>query len=129
MATNQKNELEKSQRVKRIMDMMGQGMYMYEIIPILSKEWNCSDRSVYKYMSKVKEILSKSISKDVDELLNKFNTLYSLALKRGDIKTANSILQNIGKFTVGEKQSIEHSGGLDINITINENKPTSDTSI
>ena len=38
MATNQKNELEKSQRVKRIMDMMGQGMYMYEIIPILSKD-------------------------------------------------------------------------------------------
>lgn len=116
---NQATELVKTQRVKRILDMMGRGMYSYEIVATLEKEWNCSNRSVYKYMNIVKKILAKEVNKDANDLLNKFNNLYEEARKRGDIKTANAILANMGKFTVGEKTNVEHSGsitGFDINI-------------
>lgn len=129
MAKYQKNELEKSRRVKQVMDMMGKGMYMHEIVSTLMNEWKCSDRSVYKYVAIVRSMIAKEVNKDVNDLLNKFNTLYSLALKRDDIKTANQILQNIGKFSVGEKQNIEHSGELNINININEPKHSSNSDI
>jgi hypothetical protein len=129
MAKYQKNELDKSKRIKQVMDMMGKGMYMHEIVSTLMNEWECSDRSVYKYITIVRKMISKEVNKDVNDLLNKFNTLYSIAVKRGDIKTANQILQNIGKFSVGEKQNIEHSGELNINININESKYSGNTDI
>lgn len=114
----QATELVKNQRVKRILDMMGRGMYSFEIVSTLQDEWKCSQRSVYKYMNIVKKILAVQVSKDADDLLNKFNNLYEEARKKGDIKTANAILGNITKITVGEKTQVEHSGLTGIQIHI-----------
>lgn len=117
--SSKSTELVKTQRVKRILDLMGRGMYSFEVVATLEKEWNCSQRNVYKYMNIVKKILAAEVSKDANDLLNKFNNLYEEARKKGDIKTANAILGNITKITVGEKTQVEHSGsisGFDIKI-------------
>lgn len=127
MAKNQKNELIRIKRMNQILDMMGKGMYMHEIASTLSNEWNCSTRTVFTYAKKVREVISKELEKEAGHLLNKFYTLYREAMKVGDIKTANQILANIGKFSIGE--TVNHKG-FDIKVEIiDANKPKGNSDI
>lgn len=102
------SNIRKEQRIRQVMDMIGRGMYTSDIVSTLSKEWECNPRAVYKYIEKVKGIISNEISQqDVDTMLARLDYLYQLAHKRGDLKLATHIAISIAKMTVGEKQNHE----------------------
>jgi len=126
---NDVNDSIKVQRIKTILELMGKGHFMFEIVDKLTKDWNCSSRNVYKYITKAKEVLKKDISeRDKEDLINQFDILLQKAYEKGDYKLINSILANKGKFTVGEKSNVEHSGsisGININL-IDGIKPPSE---
>lgn len=104
------NDSIKTKRVKRVLELMGRGLYMFEIVDILMKEWDCSRRNVYKYIEKSKEILKNSISQsDKDEFINQFDQLLQKAYEIKDYKLANAILANKGRFTIGEKVDVKHN--------------------
>jgi hypothetical protein len=98
----------RNERIKQVMDLIGKGLYSYEIADRLSKEWKCSERSVYNYIDIVKKIVSNEISKqDVNDLMLKFDHLHTLAMLNKDYKLANQILANKAKYSVGEKHNVD----------------------
>jgi len=98
----------KNERIKQVMDLIGQGLYAYEISSKLSQEWECSERSIYKYIDIVKKIISNEVSnQDVNDLMLKFDHLHSLAMKNKDYRLANQILANKAKYSVGEKHNVD----------------------
>jgi hypothetical protein len=98
----------KNERIKEVMDLIGQGLYAYEIASKLCTEWECSERSIYKYINIVKKIVSNEVSnQDVNDLMLKFDHLHSLAMKNKDYRLANQILANKAKYSVGEKHNVD----------------------
>jgi hypothetical protein len=124
------SNIKKEGRIRQVMDMIGRGIYTSDIVSTLSKEWECNTRAVYKYIEIVKKIVSKEISEqDVNTMLGRLDYLYQMAHKRGDLKLAAHIEISKAKLTIGEKQKVEHSGEIKIEVIINEPKNPGNTSI
>jgi L-arabinose isomerase len=103
----------RQQRIRRVMDLLGEGLYSYEIASKLANEWECSERSIYAYLEVVKKMISKEVDRqDVNDLMSKFDHLYQIAMKEKKWTLANQILTNKAKFQVGEKGQID----IDINL-------------
>lgn len=101
----------KYDRIQRIQAMLASGLMTYEIVEKLISEWNCSRSAVYKYMVVAHEAIKTHFDKqDLNELLVKYNLLYMRALSEGDNKLAKSILDSVGRFTIGDK--ITHDGQI-----------------
>lgn len=106
------------------------------ILDYLMNELNYSQAQAYVYMRHANETMVE-IYKDnrigmMENALSELESMLEYARKNNNHKLWLEIKKEINKITgiyAPEKQSIEHSGGLDINITINENKPTSDTNL
>ncbi len=117
MSKNEVTEAIKLSRINRIIELMNAGLRMGEITFILVDEWKCHSRSVDKYIKFAKLELRKHYqSKGLDDLLANYDDLYKKAISQGDNKLAKSIIDSKGKFTVGEKSNVEHSGDLGITV-------------
>ena len=116
----------KEQRVKQVTDLLNMGKYRWEIISILSKEWQCSERNVIKYVEAATKLITQHFSQEnVDSILAKYNMLYNDAMEKGDKRFATKILDSISKLGTYNKQTIELTGELsirDIQVTIKTNE-------
>lgn len=125
MAKSQATKQIKAERIDRIITMLQSGMYSWEIIGILSTEWNCSERNVYKYMTACYKLLSVHYSKEVvDNILAKYDFLYRRSIANKDDKLAVKILDSISivKGLRVNKTDIT-SGGEKMTTIINIIKP------
>ena len=86
----------KAQRINQVVTMLQQGMYRWEIVNQLSKEWQCSERNVERYMEASYKLLSIHYDKDVlENILSKYDMLYKRSINSGDNKLAVRILDSI----------------------------------
>lgn len=110
----------KEQRTKQVMALLVVGKYRWEIVQDLSKEWECSEANVDQYISDAKKMMSDHFSQEtVDDILSKYNYLYSDALRTGDKKLAKSILDSISKIGGHYKDKLDiTTNGENINQTI-----------
>lgn len=110
----------KEQRIKQVMALLVVGKYRWEIVQDLSKEWECSEANVDQYIADAKKLMGEHFSQDtVDDILSKYNSLYTDALKWGDKKLAKSILDSIAKIRGYATQKVDvTTNGENINQTI-----------
>jgi hypothetical protein len=95
---------EKQERLAVIRDMIVRGMPKPDIVKTCQAEysWNISDRMIYYYMQDVwAELSNAALGIDrkahYDLTIERFDYLYGLAVKAGNLKVANDILANKAK--------------------------------
>lgn len=111
----------KAKRIQEIIDMLTMGQYKWEIVTKLTKEWQCSERNVEKYMTAAYKLLAVHYDKNVlENILAKYDLLYKRALGRGNDQLAVRILDSISKVKGLYQQKLDiTSGGEKItNITL-----------
>jgi len=89
---------QKEFRINQVMSLLTIGKFRWEILAQLTKEWNCSERNVEKYMAACTKLLRNHYSKETaDDILSKYNFLYNDALVRNDKKLAKNVLDSMAK--------------------------------
>ena len=109
----------KEQRIKQIIAMLVIGKYRWEIVQDLSKEWKCSEKNVDLYIADAKALMSSHFSQETfEDLLSKYQYLYSECISKGDRRTAGRILDSIAKVGGYVQDKIEISGSINENINV-----------
>lgn len=112
-----KNDLIKTNRINRIIDLMVKGSKRQDIVLLLSTEWNCSKIWVDKYIKKAKEVLREQLDNEtIDNMNAKYDFLYQEALKNKNYKEARAVMDSKQKLLgIVSKLDIT-SGGEPINL-------------
>lgn len=123
------NQIQKEKRIQRVIQLVGEGKFSHQIVTILSNEWKCSGRNVYKYITIVRDMVRKELNKqDIVDAAMRYDYLYQMAMDSKNYKLAAQIESYKNKLTIGEKTQVEHSGsisGININL-IDGIKPPSE---
>ncbi len=114
------NSFKKAERIQRVWTLLGEGKQESEVVRILMIEWNCAQRSVYKYLEATRKKIKEDYERQgIQDLIQKYDFLYNEAIKDKDKRLAKSIMDSVGKFLHGEKHQIDGNinvTGIEINI-------------
>jgi hypothetical protein len=112
-----KNQITKTNRINRVIDLLVRGTKRHDIVLLLSQEWNCSDIWVDKYIRKAKEVIREQFNNETIESMSaKYDFLYSEAINKGDRREARTIIDSKQKL-LGIVSKIDiTSGGKPINL-------------
>lgn len=111
------NKVEIKQRVLVIYKMLINGANTHEILQYASDktDWNVSERSVYSYINKANKLFEKTADAkqniELGKALNRYNNLYSLALREKDYKTCAQIQDKLSELMGLKKQKVDITTG------------------
>lgn len=109
---NKANKEISDKRVFQITDLLLSATSNYEIVQVCSKEWDVSERQIYKYIAKARIKIEKTYQREFKESLSWHmvgrKKLIKQLLKKGDEKGAAVILKDMADLQGYYKQKHEH---------------------
>jgi len=122
---NRQTKIGREERINKILELIGQGMYTFQIVDICTKEWGVTRRTIEKYLTHVYSFMSKELTKeDKDKVIMELKEEEKLFKQRGEI-SAYLKLKDMRLKVSGQYQTkIDHTtNGKDIGFILNINKP------
>lgn len=104
------------QRVRVVTGLLINGNSREDIVQYSSENWNIGERQTDKYIHKAKELVEKSVKKNIDydyaKAIRRYEDLYKLAIDRKDYRTAITANKEITALQGLFKQQLEFSGDI-----------------
>lgn len=104
----------KEDRIRRVMDLLGEGRMTYDIVNICQKEWGCGRRAIEKYIQHIYTFLNKSLQeKDKDKILLEYSNLIE-KYEKIDKRLARDYRLQRDKILGISIDRVDHSGTIDV---------------
>lgn len=104
----------KLQRIKEVMALLVTAHPRWEIVELLSKQWNCSERNVDHYINAVKQLIQKNFTEEtIADMDSKYDFLYQEALRFNDRALAKQVIDSKAKLK-GISDKVEIRGTIDL---------------
>lgn len=113
--------VEKAERLRRVMDLLGMAKKRFEICLIMKEEYGIVESMTDKYIAEATEIIKNYYTED--RLTNMYEHLYNLALQQKQTKTAREVADSISKL----KKLDNSQPQINLNIQFGEEDNTNDT--
>ncbi len=118
MAGKKSTKAEYNERLSYTAKLIGEGKYRYQIVEILTTQYDISVAMADKYIGDVYENARESYKNSGEDLLARYNELYQKAIDDDNKKLAKEILDSITKLTQVKKVDVT-TNGESINYSIN----------
>lgn len=105
-----------AKRIGEIATMLINGESRETVVRFSSENYGVGERMAEKYMVKAKELIEKSVKKEVEYdyslAVSRYEELYRLSFEKKDFKTCLSINKELSVLQGLHKVQVEHSGSV-----------------
>ena len=116
------NSITAEQRIERVLELLGEGYFTFQLVAILKAEWGIDKRGIQKYLTKAYAYLKKNtLNKEEkkEQILRQYETLALKFERKGDSLMAYKYrLQRDKILGLGQENIDITSGGKVIRVIV-----------